>query len=496
MKARAIIILVFVVCMTLIGLVALVRARQLGGDPPRPHIEPVTVQCQVLEPQAYELTEEFYGLLEANAQIDMSFRLEGQITHLGIQKRFQVNDALEQGVPVAGLKPAEQEASLRQAQANVLVSSAALESAEAKLNQARAQQRSAEAAIEDAKAQLIDARVELEQIKKLAADGSAQPREVDKTKLLVVAANATLERSKAALDVAKADVMDANAKIKSANAQYLAMQASRQSAELNLEKTTLLTPKLPRLYNPLDLKSPATAPSEDDKWTIAEMPFDVGQTVKPGQLVVRLVDLRSIKLVVGVVENKIPLLKRGQKVKVNVFALASQAAKLSESRKLSEMQIGTVFVVPPAADRVTGLFNVEILLPNEDLILRPGMVAKAIVGVAQRRAFALPAEAVSRSGQKLRAFFVTKGYKVGMDLGTLGNKQINVPVYVAHQALLTPLASHQEFYLVTELPQGMNLLVVQGQSRLSDGQPVRLLEIPSTAAEPLVTDRVTDKATQ
>jgi multidrug efflux pump subunit AcrA (membrane-fusion protein) len=495
MKARAVIILVFAVCLTCIGLVALVRARQLGGDPPRPRIEPVAVQCQTLEPQAYDLTEEFFGLLEANAQIEMSFRLEGQITHLGIKKRFQVNQRIEQGVPVAGIKPAEQEAMVRQAKANELVSNAALESAEAKLNQAKAGQRSADAAIADAKAQLADAKVELEQMQKLAADGSAQPREVDKTKLLVVTAQAALDRAEAALDVAKADVQDAGAKIRSANAQYSAMQATRESAQLNLDKTTLLTPKLPKLYKPSDLDSPAITPDLDDTWTIAEIPHDIGQTVKPGQLVVRLVDLRSIKLVVGVVENKIPLLKRGQKVKVDVFALTSQAGKLSNSGKLSEIQVGTIFAVPPAADPVTGLFNVEILLPNEDRILRPGMVAKAIVSVAQKRAFAVPAEAVSRSGQKLRAFFVTEGYSLEMDLGALGKKQIQAPVKVARQIMLTPLASHKEYFLVTDLPKGMNLLVIRGQSRLSDGQAVKLLNAPSTQTN-RATGPATDKATQ
>jgi multidrug efflux pump subunit AcrA (membrane-fusion protein) len=215
------------------------------------------------------------------------------------------------------------------------------------------------------------------------------------------------------------------------------------------------------------------------KAIVANVPVEVGQMVMPGQSVMTLVDLTRVKLVLGVVERKLPLLRKGQRVQVEIQALAAQAAIVGDAKELTKPREGLVTIVPPAANSVTGLFNVEIELPNPESLLRAGMVGRAIVTVMERRALAVPADAVVRSGDKYLAFFVARGYNAGLDLGGLGKAAVTAPTTIARRVAIEPVSIDKDVYLVTGVPEGLDELIVEGQSRLSDGQPVTVVgDIP------------------
>jgi hypothetical protein len=209
------------------------------------------------------------------------------------------------------------------------------------------------------------------------------------------------------------------------------------------------------------------------------VPIEVGQMVQPSQTIVTLVDVSRVKLVVGVVERKLPVLRKGQKVDVEVQALTANKEAVRDSAKaaaLGKPRSGVITIVPPAADPVTGLFNVEIELDNPDGLLRPGMIGKASVTVQEKKAFAIPADAVTKQGDQYFAYFVAQGYETGLDLGGLGKTTLNVPARVARKVAISPVAIEGEVYLITDLPETLDQLVVEGQTRLADGQPVQVLQ--------------------
>jgi multidrug resistance efflux pump len=391
------------------------------------------VRCLPLNVQSYPLTESFHGLLEAQARIDLSYQIPGRLQQLGPSRdqRLRENDCVTAGQIVAMLEPQRYEAAVRQA--------------EARMEQAKAASAQAYAMMQDAQARLEDAERELARMRQLLATSAAPQREVDKAELAVRLAQAQLEREQA--------------QIAAAAAAYESARAESQVANVNLQDATLRAPR---------------------DGVISWVPVEVGQMVQPGQTVMSIVDISSMKLVIGVVERKLPLLKAGQEVQVEIRALKRQAELLGHSDGLAVMRQGVISVVPPAADRVTGLFNVEIALPNDDDLLRPGMIGKATVTVGEVRAAAIPAEAVIPMGRQAAAFFVSDGYEVGMSLGAIGETRIAVPTTVARRVVFEPMALDKDFYLVTQIPPGTTRLIVEGHNRLEDGQTVRVLEDMNT----------------
>lgn len=397
-------------------------------------IRPAVVRCAPLEQRQYQMIESFYGLLEARATVDVSFQISGRISQLGPSpdKKLEANDLVNPGDVLALLEPLRYEAAVEQAKAG--------------MKEAQAAMSSAQAIIADATARLQDAQNELNRLTRLRKENVANAREEEKAQL--------------AVSIAQAAVDTAKAQYASAQAAYDSSKAASTMATVNLNDATL--------------KAPICG-------LVSMVPVEMGQTVSPGQKIATIVDTTTVKLVLGVVERKLPLLKRGQDVAVNIQALQAQSNILAQARELSQPRQGKVTIVSPAADPVTGLFRVEIELDNADGMLRPGMIGKANVTVMERHVVAIPADAAQRIGDQATAYFVANHYKAGLDLGGLGRAELDVHAPVARKVEFTPLAFDKDYYLVADLPAGLSRLVVEGQSRLVDGQPVMILDDPETA---------------
>ncbi len=431
MKSRIIISSVFVVLLGLIAWTGYHRA-QAGQEGVAPAvIRPAVVRCAPLERRQYQMIESFYGLLEARATVDVSFQIAGRISQLGPtgEQKLQANDLVNPGDVLAMLEPLRYEAAVDQAKAG--------------MNEAQAAMATAQAIIADASARLTDAQNEYNRLSRLRTENVANQRELEKAQL--------------AVSIAQAAVDTAKAQYASAQAAYDSSKAASTMATVNLQDATL--------------KAPICG-------LVSIVPVEMGQTVSPGQKIATIVDTTTVKLVLGVVERKLPLLKRGQNVAVNIQALQVQSSLLPEAREMSQPRQGLVTIVSPAADPVTGLFRVEIEMNNADGLLRPGMIGKADVAVMERHVVAIPADAAQRTGDLATAYFVADSYKAGLDLGGLGKAELDVTAPVARKLEFTPLAFDKDFYLVAELPAGVSRLIVEGHSRLVDGQPVLILDDP------------------
>ena len=429
MKISFLIILVFVAGLGFVGLVGVYRAQNAIEKRIITIVKPEAVRCATLSLKPYTITETFYGLIEARARVDMAFQIVGRISVLGEHedKPLAENNLVRKGDVIAKLEPLRYEASVRQAKASIEDAKAALATAMA--------------GIAEVDAVLADAKSELQSVQKIRQRNATTDREVERSELAV-------KRARARLDGARATLA-------SGEAAYQSARAASMRANIDLQDTILRAPM---------------------NSTVAAIPAEIGQMASPGQPVITLVDLSRVKLIVGVVERKIPLLREGQKVSIEVLALSSQAGIISDSQTVGRAREGIVKVVPPAANSSTGLFNVEIEMKNEDGMLYPGMIGKATVAVMQQNVVAIPASVAVRRGDKAWAYFVGDGYTTGLQLGLVGSMKIEVPTTVARRVGFNPVTVDRNYYLVTELPQGMNRLVVEGHTRLSDGQTVRVID--------------------
>ena len=206
--------------------------------------------------------------------------------------------------------------------------------------------------------------------------------------------------------------------------------------------------------------------------------------VQPGEAIVKLVDIGRVKRVLGVVESKLPLLEQGQEVFVHVDALRTRERMLGDGGQgEGHIRRGVVTMVPPSASE-TGLFNVEVRLDNADGKLRPGMIGRAEVLLAERPMYVIPADAAVRDGRRIAAFFVSTGYEVGLDLGDVGRVAINVPRDVARRIYIDQYTIDKDAYLIEQAPPGAQRLVIEGQSRLADNQPVLVVSDAQASAAP------------
>lgn len=221
-----------------------------------------------------------------------------------------------------------------------------------------------------------------------------------------------------------------------ARAEALLAEARLRRAEKNLQDAVLLAPAA---------------------GVVSKRMTTIGGNVAGNAPVFELLEVDRLLLVVGVPESRIGDLRPGQPVDVELVGrdLYNQARPSLK---------GEVYRIGEAADDKTGLFEVEVLLPNPDRRLRPGLVARARIVVDHVEGVKLPLEALVSRGQEKGVFVVGADKKARLVKLSRWTEQ--------EDHLITPDR------LPTELP-----VVVRGQHRLVEGALVA-----ATLMEPAKTE--------
>jgi membrane fusion protein (multidrug efflux system) len=175
---------------------------------------------------------------------------------------------------------------------------------------------------------------------------------------------------------------------------------------------------------------------------VTDVRLDPGEVAHPGATVARLLSFSLMKLELGVPGYEISQVAPGARARVEVPALPGETFD------------GTVHVVAPASADGGHLFEVEVLVPNPEGRLRPGMGARARLVIREiERALVVPLDCMVERAGKRFVFFVEDG------------KARAVPVDTA------PLVG-EELALPGSLPY--REVVVRGHHDLRDGVPVRI----------------------
>jgi membrane fusion protein (multidrug efflux system) len=159
----------------------------------------------------------------------------------------------------------------------------------------------------------------------------------------------------------------------------------------------------------------------------------------------RIADFRRVRVRVGVPEGEASLIRRGESVKVSAEGLRGKVFK------------GEVTRFSYSLDELTKTMLAEIELPNPNLELRPGMYAKASIGLEDKKdALLVPAGAVVT--EKVNSFVFT----------LVENRAHKTPVR-------TGFADGDNVEILGGLNPG-DTLVIPPRGGLSDGQAVRAAE--------------------
>jgi len=158
-----------------------------------------------------------------------------------------------------------------------------------------------------------------------------------------------------------------------------------------------------------------TAVRERDESADAKRVYEVaarivtpGDFVQVGSPLMKLVDSDPLKLRVPVTERRLGTIKKGQRVAVKVEAFA-------------ERFTGEVSRVSPAVDTSTRTFAVEIVVPNSQRALKPGLFATAEIETGREEALLVPESAV-RSFAGLNKVVLVRDGKAAEQQVELGDR--------------------------------------------------------------------------
>ncbi|MCC7015745.1 MAG: efflux RND transporter periplasmic adaptor subunit [Rhodospirillales bacterium] len=168
----------------------------------------------------------------------------------------------------------------------------------------------------------------------------------------------------------------------------------------------------------------------------------VGDYVAPGQDLVNLESVDTIKLDFRIPERYLAALAVGQKVSADMDSFPGRIFE------------GQVSAIDPQIDPAAHSIAVRATLPNPERVLRPGLFARVGLIVREKaESIAIPEQAIMPRGDK---FFI---YKVA------GGKAVLTPVEIGRRAsgrveITRGIAAGEE-------------VVVAGQLKLQDGAPVQ-----------------------
>ena len=186
--------------------------------------------------------------------------------------------------------------------------------------------------------------------------------------------------------------------------------------------------------------------------------YEAGDMASPAMPLVSVVQMNRVKITLDATEEDLGKLAVGQKAEIRVRSYPD------------EVFTGKVYRISPVLDAVTRLATVEILIPNADMKLKPGMFAKAVVMTGMlEHVLVVPRHSVIEStsliqqdgkDQVVRNFFV---YVVN-DSNEAEQRKLDV-TYV----------NHERIALSAGVESGERV-VIAGQKNLRDGLPVMVAD--------------------
>jgi len=161
--------------------------------------------------------------------------------------------------------------------------------------------------------------------------------------------------------------------------------------------------------------------------------------------IISIMNLSMVKLLVSIPEAYFPTVKKGMVSTITLDIYPDKTFK------------GKVDKIYPTIDNMTKTFTVEIIIPNPNQLLRPGMFAKAELNLGQIDALIVPAYAVlKQTGSNERFVFIYKDGKAKrqvVQIGAIMDDMLEIVnglqendelIYQGHTALLDGMSVNKK----------------------------------------------------
>ncbi len=302
--------------------------------------------------------------------VDLSARVAARVARIHVRK----GDAVGKDALLLELDCSDPQAALAEAEARLAAARAQSVAALASVDASRRSQEAAIASREAAKAQALSlasqrdaAERQAKRLETLSQDVSFQTRDQSRA-----SAEGLVHQVFAAEAQARASAEQASAAavaIRASGAQAVAAQAQATAAEASAARARLLVDEC-------QVRAPRDA-------VVSDLPHEVGELVPVGQALVRLVDVSVAKATFYVPNAELAAAKTGARAIVVADAYPDQKFE----GRVSNVAVKAEFTprnIQTRSDRDRLVYPVEVLVPNPDLKLRPGMPVQVALPGSER----------------------------------------------------------------------------------------------------------------
>ena len=175
--------------------------------------------------------------------------------------------------------------------------------------------------------------------------------------------------------------------------------------------------------------------------------YDKGDMFSMGQPIYTVEQIVPVKLLVGISESDYSKVKKGNEVNITVDAFPGKVF------------VGKINRIYPTINESTHTFDVEVIVPNKDNVLRPGMYARVTVQFGVNNSVVVPDTAiVKQTGSGERFVYV-----------------LNADGTVTYQNVKLGRRIDSKYEILSGVEDGAKV-VTEGQVRLKDGIKVAVAE--------------------
>lgn len=175
--------------------------------------------------------------------------------------------------------------------------------------------------------------------------------------------------------------------------------------------------------------------------------YDKGDMYSMSQPIYTVEQIAPVKLLVGISESDYSKVKKGNEVKITVDAFPGKVFA------------GKINRIYPTINESTHTFNVEVIVPNRDNVLRPGMYARVTVQFGVNNSVVVPDTAiVKQTGSGERFVYI-----------------LNADGTVTYQNVKLGRRIDSMYEILSGIKDGAKV-VTEGQVRLKDGVKVTIAE--------------------
>lgn len=433
---------------------------------------PTTVTLSRADVRTFSDRIEVPGTAMANESVAITSKVQDVVE----QVLFESGQYVRRGAPLVVLARTEQSADVGGAQRDV---EAAFDDADGVLGEAAAARADADAAYQEISAVSRD----LEAARAGISEALAVQTEARLNLERVTTLNERGFASKARLDGARAQLQSADARVQIAReraagaAQRIATQESRAAALTSRAKSVEQRAGSARSRAEAVSQRANSVQSRLADRTI-RAPFSgriglrtisPGQLARPGETIATLDDISQMKIDFDVPESRLGSLKPGTQIVVRSVAVPNWLSR------------GVVRFVDTRIDPRSRTMRARAYVPNENGLLRPGMLMSVDLLSPDRSMPAIPEVALLEEGNETFVF-IADGV-AGPDGNGLKAKRIPITIGARREGFVEVLGG---------IPVGAPI-IVEGLVRLRDGQAIRSVGPPPAANAPSAGSPVKEK---